>query len=93
MAATDMIDPATVTIILNAARLGHGIAKSHSVDTRLSTIQSAIAELQKRSDKSITRELLSAYEALYDAVTSTNIDTKKKRLEYAEEKITLKYQT
>lgn len=82
-----MLDPTTATLLLKGAQLGHGIAKSQAIKNRLSAIENTLAQLRKQSDQLITRELLSAYEAIEDASKSTNEDTIKKRLEYAEEKL------
>jgi len=79
-----MIDPVTIELVLKAAEVSHEVLKEiedkQEVIDRLSKIQSSFDQL-------IFREIVFSYEALSDALATSNQETKRFRLNVAEENL------
>ena len=71
------MEPGMAMLILKAGRLSLEAARKGEVIERLSSIQSSLDQL-------ISREMGSAYDALSDALQSSNEQTKNIRLNFAE---------
>jgi len=78
------MEPATVTVITNIAGLSISAVNKKILAAKLTGINSKLNELLKKSDQLIFREILSAFDALNDAISTNNEQTRKIRLDFAE---------
>ncbi len=81
------MDPATIKVIIQASQLLLKAVKKDHITKNLIKIQLKLDKLIQKSDQLILREIKSAYQAIDDARTTSNVETRDIRLKYAEDNL------
>jgi len=79
------IDPITLSALISGYERFDAMATKFKMRNGISQINSKLDALNEKIDQMITRELKSAFDAIDDALESSNKETKEIRLRYAEE--------
>jgi hypothetical protein len=82
-----MIDNEIFKQIIETGSSAIGIVNKIALNQKLQNIEKKLNELIKKNDQLITREIKASYESINDALLTSNVQTRVRRLDFAEDNL------